>query len=131
MGGSIWIYLSGDQTFTNIPSPPMSLPPLGNPVKIHLEPVDVALVSNMSIQNTTVCEQMDCKPTVGDTIRYIINVDKEKDMAQNRTLMYSRQNRSRKRLCMIMKYLLGLVCRDEAFDLVKSPTPDPKPLKLL
>ena len=41
--------------------------PLGNHVKIRLEPVDVVLVSNMSMQNTVVCEQTDC--TVGDAIR--------------------------------------------------------------
>ena len=48
------------KTFTDIEFHQPGLLPLGNHVKIRLEPVDVVLVSNMSIQNAVVCEQTDC-----------------------------------------------------------------------
>ena len=100
----------------------------GNPVKVHLETVDVVLVSNISIQNTVVCEQTGC--TVGNAIRSIIDVDHEKDRAQNLALRYSRQNRYQRRLCTIKNYLLGSVCQEE-LDPVNNSTSDPIPLELV
>ena len=64
---SLYVHNPHCKTFTDVEFHQPGLLQLGNSVKIHLEPVDVVLVSNMSIQNTVICEQTNC--TVGDAIR--------------------------------------------------------------
>ena len=87
------IYISGDQPSLRKHLPTLNSinwsPPTWQLCRHPFDPVDVVLVSSMSIQNTVICKHVNC--TVGDAIRYIVNKDGEKYRAQNPEVLPTKQ----------------------------------------